>query len=203
MSSSTHADPPPGTLAAVVKHRTGASPMDCYQCGRCAAGCMQNVGGEMDVSPTRVMRLLQLEAAFSHDAAQKASFRKQAIASKTPWLCAGCQACTTRCPQGIDIAGSMDVLRQQGLTAQEAAADKEVTDIQALHQTFVQMAAKRGRIYEFGLVMLYKLKTGHFLQDAEFGPAMMSKGKLHLLPGKGADMGRVQKAASAIREELK
>jgi len=53
------------TLANLVHQRTGTRPLDCYQCGRCAAGCPQNVPGEMDISPTRIMRLLQLEAAFA------------------------------------------------------------------------------------------------------------------------------------------
>lgn len=200
MSSSTHAgQPPQGTLAAAVTHATGSNPMDCYQCGRCAAGCMQNVSGEMDISPTRTMRLLQLEAAFHQDPRQSATFADQALGADTPWLCAGCQACTTRCPQGIDIAGTMDALRQESLKRGKASTSKRATDIQALHKTFVQGATGRGRIHELMLVMMYKLRTGHFLQDAQFGPAMMKKGKLHILPGKGLDMERVNKAAAAIR----
>lgn len=191
------------TLAARVLQATGTNPVDCYQCGRCAAGCMQNVPGEMDISPTRTMRLLQLEASFSHDARQSAGFAAQAMGSDTPWLCAGCQACTTRCPQGIDIAGAMDVLRQEGLKRGKASTSKCARDVQALHKTFVEGATKRGRIHELALVMFYKLRTGHFLQDAQFGPAMMKRGKLHLLPGKAMDMRRVSQAAAAIREEHK
>ena len=52
-------------LAELVSEGTGTSPRDCYQCGRCAAGCPQNVPGEMDISPTRIMHLLQLETAFA------------------------------------------------------------------------------------------------------------------------------------------
>jgi heterodisulfide reductase subunit B len=149
------------------------------------------------------MRLLQLEAAFSQDPQQAAAFAEQALGADTPWLCAGCQACTTRCPQGLDIAGTMDVLRQEGLRQGKASRSKRARDIQALHKTFVQGATGRGRIHELGLVMLYKLRTGHFMQDARLGPAMMKKGKLHVLPGKGVDMTRVSKAAAAIREEHK
>lgn len=201
MSASTHAAPPQDTLAAKVLHATGGSPMDCYQCGRCAAGCMQNVAGEMDLSPTRILRLLQLEAAFNHDSALKRTFRQQALSADTPWLCAGCQACTTRCPQGIDIAGTMDVLRQEGLASGEASPSKRARDIQALHGVFVEQATKRGRIHELALVMFYKLRTGHFMQDAMLGPAMLRKGKLHILPGRGIDTKRVRDAAKAIRAE--
>lgn len=182
---------------------TDSNPMDCYQCGRCAAGCMQNTSGEMEISPTRIMRLLQLEAAFAHDPKQSQAFQQQALSSDTVWLCAGCQACTTRCPQGINIAGTMDCLREQSLKTGKASKSKRARDIQALHQTFVQGATGRGRIHELAMVMFYKMRTGHFLQDAAMGPAMMAKGKLHLLPGKGMDMQRVKRAAEAIREEDK
>jgi heterodisulfide reductase subunit C len=185
------------TLAEQVRTVTGATPLDCYQCGRCAAGCPQNVPGEMDLSPTRVMHLLQLEAAFPEKGAE---YARQALTAETPWLCAGCLACTTRCPQGVDIAGAMDVLLQEGLKRGTTATTKRVRDIQALHRTFLSGALEHGRIHELFLVIGYKLRTGHFFQDAQLGPAMMAKGKLHLLPGKSADTSRVKKAIAKLRK---
>lgn len=183
------------TFAEQVRAVTGATPLDCYQCGRCAAGCPQNVPGEMDISPTRVMHLLQLDAAFPEK-----DYARQALTAETPWLCAGCLACTTRCPQGVDIAGTMDVLRQEGLKRGTTATTKRVRDIQALHKTFLQGALRNGRIHELFLVIGYKLRTGHFFQDAALGPAMMAKGKLHLLPGKSADTSRVKKAMERLKK---
>ncbi|HEX9047624.1 MAG TPA: 4Fe-4S dicluster domain-containing protein [Verrucomicrobiae bacterium] len=185
------------TLADQVREVTGATPLNCYQCGRCAAGCPQNVPGEMDVSPTRVMHLLQLEAAFPERAAE---FSQRALGAETPWLCAGCLACTTRCPQGLDIAGTMDVLRQEGLKRRATATTRRVKDIQALHRTFVDDALRHGRIHELFLVIGYKLRTGHFLQDAALGPAMLSKGKLTLRPGKAGDTSRVKKAMERLKQ---
>lgn len=184
-------------LCERVRVVTGVSPLDCYQCGRCAAGCPQNVPGEMDVSPTRVMHLLQLEAAFPEEAAK---YARQALTAETPWLCAGCLACTTRCPQGLDIAGTMDVLRQEGLKSGRTATTRRVKDIQALHRTFLGGALGRGRIHELFLVLGYKLRTGHFFQDAGLGPAMMSKGKLSVLPGKSVDASRVKKAVERLKK---
>ena len=206
MSSANHGGPPDGTLAGLVFHATGTNPMQCYQCGRCAAGCMQNVDGEMDISPTRMMRLIQSEAAFIHDKPQTVRFRTDALSAETPWLCAGCMACTTRCPQGIDIAGTMDVLRQEALKSRHACTTKRARNIQKLHQTFVDGATKRGRIHELSMIALYKLRTlgtANPLEDAALGPAMMGKGKLHLMPGKAVDMKRVKKATDAIRKESK
>lgn len=184
-------------IADLVKQVSGISPLDCYQCGRCAAGCPQNVPGEMTISPTRIMHLLQLEAAFPEKATE---YVRQALTAETPWLCAGCLACTTRCPQGVDIAGTMDVLRQEGLKRGLIATTKRVRDIQALHRTFLGDALRHGRIHELFLVIGYKLRTGHFFQDAALGQAMMAKGKLHLLPGKSSDTSRVKKAMERLKK---
>lgn len=183
-------------LADKVRARTGTTPLDCYQCGRCAAGCPQNVSGEMDVSPTRIMHWLQLEAAFPEAAA---AYARKALTAETPWLCAGCQACSTRCPQELDIAGTMDVLRQEGLSRHLTATTPRARDIQTLHRTFLDGALRHGRIHELFLVLGYKLRTGHYLQDAALGPVLMTKGKLHLRPGKGVDTSRVKKAVERLK----
>jgi len=184
-------------LAETVRSATATSPLDCYQCGRCAAGCPQNVPGEMDVSPTRIMRLLQLEATFPEKAAH---YAPRALAAETPWLCAGCLACTTRCPQGVDVAGAMDVLRQEGIKRGVTATTPRVRDIQALHRTFIDGVWNHGRIHELFLVIGYKLRTGHFAQDAALGPAMLSRGKLSLFPGKATDTRRVRKAVKRLKK---
>jgi len=189
------------TLAASVRDVTGASPLDCYQCGRCAAGCPQNVPGEMDISPTRILHLLQLETAFAEEPERAGQYAGQALTAETPWLCAGCQACTTRCPQGVDIAGTMDVLRQEGLRRGTMATTRRVRNIQALHRVFLSGALRHGRIHELFLVIGYKLRTGQFFQDAMLGPAMFAKGKLHVLPGKSVDTGRVRAAVERLRRK--
>ena len=187
-------------LAARVAEATGTSPLKCYQCGRCAAGCPQNVPGEMDLSPTRIMRLLQLESSFMHEPPQAAAYASKALASDTCWLCAGCQTCTTRCPQGVDVAGTMDVLRQEGLRRGVSAQSKRARDIQALHRVFLSGALARGRIHELSLVMKYKLRTGHLMQDAMLAPAMMRRGKLHLLPEKRQDTTRIRHAIEVLNQ---
>jgi heterodisulfide reductase subunit C len=181
-------------------HTTGASPVKCYQCGRCAAGCPQNVGGEMDVSPTRIMRLLQLEHSFADQPELAPQYARQALGADTCWLCAGCMACTTRCPQGVDIAGTMDVLRQESLRQGVASRSKRAMDIQALHRTFLEQALQHGRIHELSLVMWYKLRTGHFFQDAILGMKMLAKGKLKMLPERRPPTDRVKNAVKKLNE---
>jgi heterodisulfide reductase subunit B len=153
----------------------------------------------MEISPTRVMRLLQLEVAFCHDQARAARYAAQALAAETPWLCAGCMACTTRCPQAVDIAGAMDLLRQEGLKRSVTARTRRVRDIQALHRTFLDTVLARGRMAELLLAVGYKLRTGHWLQDAALGLTMLAKGKLHLRPPQRGDTARVRTALERLR----
>ena len=70
----------------------------CYQCGNCSSGCP--LAQEMDILPSRVMRLVQLGQS------------DDIINSGTIWICASCFQCTVRCPKGIDIQAVMDALRQ-------------------------------------------------------------------------------------------
>ncbi len=186
------------TLADLVAKATGTCVLHCYQCGRCAAGCPQNVDGSMDISPTRIMRLLQLEDTFSDDPAVAAGYARQALTSATCWLCAGCQACTTRCPQGVDIAGIMDVLRQQALALGLEATDQRSRDIQKFHATFLAAALKNGRIHELDLVLRYKAASGHWLQDASVGWEMWRRGKLSLGRSGKVDTGKIQTAMEHI-----
>jgi heterodisulfide reductase subunit C len=205
MHSSPHVQSTPAasgqTLAQRIAQTTGSSVLDCYQCGRCAAGCPQNVDGEMDLSPTRIMRLLQLESAFADEPERAAEYARQALGADTPWLCAGCLACTTRCPQEVDIAGTMDVLRQEALKRGLASTSKRARDVQVLHQAFLSGALKRGRIHELSLMLRYKLRSGHLLQDALLAPAMFARGKLHILPDKSTPTDCVNAAIDELKRQ--
>ena len=74
----------------------------CYQCGKCSAGCVQ--AAEMDIPPSRVMRLLQTGSADDY---------RSVLSSKAIWLCLNCENCYERCPQSVDIPAVMDFLRQR------------------------------------------------------------------------------------------
>src|SRR5208282_717492 len=74
---------------------------DCYQCGKCTAGCP--VAMHMDVAPNQVVRLVQLGE------------WEKALQSRAIWECVGCQTCSTRCPKEVDCAGVMDALREAWL----------------------------------------------------------------------------------------
>src|SRR5512135_3209707 len=71
---------------------------DCYQCGKCTAGCP--MAHRMDLMPSQIVRLAQLGQV------------ERALRSEAIWQCLSCQTCTSRCPKSVDCAGVMDVLRQ-------------------------------------------------------------------------------------------
>jgi len=54
----------------------------------------------MDLSPTQVIRLVQLGAI------------EKILASNTYWVCATCFNCYVGCPRGINITKVMEALRQ-------------------------------------------------------------------------------------------
>jgi heterodisulfide reductase subunit C len=155
----------------------------------------------MDISPTRMMHLLQLESAFAHEPAQAHAYAHKALSSDTPWLCAGCLACTTRCPQNVDIAGAMDVLRQESLRRGVASDTQRARDVQTLHKVFLSAAMNKGRLHELSLVMNYKLRTGHLFQDALLALPMYLKGKLHIAPPKSPDTTQVRNAVDQLNRK--
>ncbi len=73
----------------------------CYQCGRCSSGCP--IGDFFDLNVMEVVRL----AAYGQE--------ERLLNSHAIWLCAACETCATRCPNEIEIAGLMDVLRELAL----------------------------------------------------------------------------------------
>ena len=82
----------------IVIESAGEEIYDCYQCYKCSAGCP--VSFDMDLLPHQVIR----SVLFNQE--------EKVLSSRTIWICATCETCTTRCPNEIDIAGVMDVLRQ-------------------------------------------------------------------------------------------
>ncbi|MCD6099055.1 MAG: 4Fe-4S dicluster domain-containing protein [Candidatus Marinimicrobia bacterium] len=86
---------------------TGVNVFACYQCGNCSASCPATEF--MDVPPHQVMRYLQLE------------MFDEIVKANTCWICAACITCTAKCPRGIDIAKTMEGLRQIFLEEQEFA----------------------------------------------------------------------------------
>jgi heterodisulfide reductase subunit B len=161
MEHSTRTD----SLKQQVEKTTGNNYACCYQCGKCTAGCP--AGGFMDNPPARIMRLVQ------------AGYVEEAMKSDALWYCIGCMTCTSRCPQNMEVAGTMDALRELTLKDDSPSSDRSKKLVTSFHTSFLNSVRKSGRLQELALVNSYKLRTRTFLQDAGAGVKMMRQGKIN------------------------
>lgn len=157
-----------------VIESVGKEVFECYQCYKCSAGCP--VAFAMDLLPHQVIR----SVLFGH--------REKVLSSSTIWLCASCETCTTRCPNLIDIAKVMDVLRQIQFESGKTAREPRVP---VFHTAFLDSIKKTGRIHELSMIRNYslrsgdlkeKLKTGQWKNDVKLGIKMFMRGKLKIIP---------------------
>jgi len=81
-----------------IREVEGLEPDLCFSCRRCSAGCP--VADDMELAPHQHVRLVA------------AAIAEEALPSSGTWLRISCQTCTARCPNGVDVAGVMDALKQ-------------------------------------------------------------------------------------------
>jgi heterodisulfide reductase subunit C len=117
----------------------------CFFCRKCSAGCPLTFA--MDMLPHHIIRLALLGQ------------EDQVFGSETIWVCSACQTCTTRCPNGVDLAGVMDWLKEEAIRRGKTIRAEEVA---AFHRFFLEsIRAAGGRLSEGRLLrryMLYKMR---------------------------------------------
>ncbi len=150
-------------LAKKIQEETGQNVYLCYQCVKCTSGCP--LADQFDLEPNQVMRLVQ----FGDESV---------LESKTIWTCASCLTCSTRCPQGLDIAGIMDALRIES-RKQGKAAIKEAVQF---NDIFLGNIKATGRLYEPALLGLRNLVYRQPMKDMDMGIEMLKRWKLNFVP---------------------
>lgn len=169
-------------LMREVKVRGGVDLRKCYQCGECTAGCPMTP--EMDAGPAKVLRFIQL------------GMEDALFEVNTPWLCASCETCTSRCPNEIDIALVMDVVRQMARLRGKKIPVREAAVFQDL---FLKSMTVHGKLFEPGLIGFYNLQSGHPFHDVGLAPKMLVKGKLPLFPHFSKNREKVKKIFERAR----
>ncbi len=171
MSSGAHHHEIDNSLNGRITHNTGVKVQRCYQCGKCSAGCP--VADEMDYPPSLVLRMLQTRTP---------EMEEKVLRSYSIWLCLSCEMCIQRCPMEVDVPIMMDYLR--GESKRLNMVNPKAKDIVSFHHAFLDSIKSTGKLFEFGVVMNYKMRTFKLFQDVTLAPTMYSKGKLHFSPEK-------------------
>lgn len=160
--------------AQAIADEAGVNLRDCYQCGKCSAGCPMVQG--MDLMPREVIRYLQL------------GLVKDLLSAKTPWVCAQCEVCSTRCPQNVDIASTMRAVRH----AQKDAGKIPIRQADVFEDAFIKNVRAHGRSNEQYLAMKFNMRSGHLMQDVDSAPAMFSRGMIGIATHNIASRGEVR-----------
>lgn len=153
------------SFAQIIATRSAQPLLLCFHCHKCTAGCPVVV--EMDYGPDRILRMIQLGE------------RERLLQSRDIWLCAACETCGARCPNGINLARVMDALRVEAVQSAIPAAE---SDAVKFHKLFLFVVQTLGRTHEASLLLAYKLWTMHLLADMDSGVQLILKGKVPLLP---------------------
>ena len=82
----------------IAKMHGGEKLMRCFQCGTCTSDCPIARFSET-YRPRQIIRMAQL------------GLKERVLSSDTLWLCAACFTCTDRCPQDVEVASVIRVLR--------------------------------------------------------------------------------------------
>ncbi|MEM2104758.1 MAG: 4Fe-4S dicluster domain-containing protein [Candidatus Bathyarchaeia archaeon] len=101
--------------------------MVCFQCGTCTADCPIARFSEF-YRPRRIARMVQL------------GLKDRLLSEKALWLCSSCFTCVDHCPQGVEIAGIVRVLRNM------AVEDRNVLPL--VYKELASNLMKSGYVYE-------------------------------------------------------
>ena len=133
-------------VCAQISEEAQVDLKDCYQCGKCTAGCPLAEG--MDLMPREIIRYLQLGAA------------QVVLDAKTPWICAQCDVCS--------------IMRAVRL-ASKHAGKQPVREADIFDETFIANVKSHGVSNEQYLAAAYNLKSGHLMQDAGNAVRMLKR----------------------------
>jgi len=167
----------PVPLPELVFGVTGSNPYKCYQCIKCTSGCP--LADQFDLAPHQVMRSVQFNDT-------------EVLKSRSIWLCASCQTCTTRCPQQIDVTGVMDALR---IESRRRGIEPAVPEIARFNDLFMRCITIFGRAWELGLATAFNMALRQPLRDAKLGRKLFARGKMKILPHFARGKARPEKAA--------
>ena len=151
----------------VAREPGGEKINECIQCGVCSGSCPTAEWWEYP--PRKIIAMI------------RAGRRDKVLSSTSTFNCVTCYSCTVRCPRDINPSQLMHAVQ----TIAEREGYKPKTPTLTLHRG-MRDSMKRGRIWEFGLAILFYFKTGLFkgLSMMPVAWDLISRGLMPLFPPK-------------------
>ena len=168
-------------LARDLEALTGEKALLCVQCKKCTLGCPSAYA--MKMKPHELMRAVQL------------GLPEEIVWSGTIWVCLSCEACNTRCPQGINILRLINGLREW---SKEADYYNPYPAVPALHRIFMALVKRFGKAYPLGLALLAHLAMLTPFKDLDMASPMLRRGKLKLFPRKSRGVKELRQVMARI-----
>lgn len=137
----------------------------CYQCRKCTSGCP--LTDFMDYTPTQIIHAVRL------------GLKDLVLNSNTYQLCIACGMCNTRCPQET---GLYDIMEALSVIARREGVKPKAVRVDKFFDVGMSNMRQFGRMYDFGVAAMHRLKTGNLTEDLGMGIKMFQKGKMELLP---------------------
>jgi quinone-modifying oxidoreductase, subunit QmoC len=117
---------------------------ECIQCGVCSGSC--STATHWEYPPRKVIAMV------------RSGMKDELLKSNSIWFCVSCYLCTARCPRDIKPANIVHGLESIALKE----GYKPPTTTTTMYKTFAGSIMDYGRIYEFGFMFKYFLKTNPF-----------------------------------------
>jgi heterodisulfide reductase subunit C len=139
---------------------------ECIQCGVCSGSC--TTAEHWEYPPRKIIAMI------------RAGMKDEVLKSSSIWYCVSCYLCTARCPRDIKPANIMHALEHIALKENYKPPTKTTT----MYRSFARSIEQNGRIYEFGFMLEYFLKTNPFaaLRMLPMAFNLLTHGRMPLLP---------------------
>ena len=165
---------PNETWSARVEELAHTRLNDCYQCGKCTAGCPR--GEVMAMPPTRLMRAAQMGRV------------EQAAGALSIWQCLSCLTCTARCPKSVEVAGVVDALRQ--ISIEEGLASGQAAKVVEFQKAFLRNIRRNGRTNETEMATDFEIRyffrrfdVMNLISTGLLAPKMLARKKMEFKLG--------------------
>ena len=107
--------------------------------------------------------------------------REELLASESIWLCLTCETCVARCPNECDPARTIDAVPRDGVGRPPGSVPRALSSPSTVVPLLDQVRLT-GRLFEFGLMAEYKLRSAALFADVTAARGMVARGKLGFVP---------------------